>query len=357
MNLVSLLMLPAIISLRNDDVRFVIAGVCLVVLIGAVLFSKRKGGGVRRGVRDRRRGHGRARPPRRRLRRRVAAPTRLRHLTATRLSDATSRSGQVGCGDRSSDEPARRRASFRSAAVADRARCSRGLTIAFRRALSRIVCRRAGVVLDAVVLDHDHRARGTRDRRARRIRRRRRGSTYWCTGAGRPWRTSMSASSRSGTLSGIADATDRAVDRSAEASAARAALGRRVVQRRPEFVDVSTSSRRSAVSMLASSMTGLSLRARSNSVRAADVHGMPSTSSRSSSSITRLSCTTSPSWRVRAPPCAGDLDRRRFGPMASPRASRPSDVRPTPSRRRPARSEHVTAATFCGAPPIRYTPS
>ena len=45
MNLVSLLILPAIISLRNDDVRFVIAGVCLVVLIGAVLFSKRKSGG------------------------------------------------------------------------------------------------------------------------------------------------------------------------------------------------------------------------------------------------------------------------------------------------------------------------
>ena len=44
MNLVSLLVLPAIISLRDDDVRFVIAGVCLVVLIGAVLFSKRKGG-------------------------------------------------------------------------------------------------------------------------------------------------------------------------------------------------------------------------------------------------------------------------------------------------------------------------
>jgi K(+)-stimulated pyrophosphate-energized sodium pump len=45
MNLVSLLMLPAIISLRNDDIRFVIAGVALVVLIGAVLFSKRKSGG------------------------------------------------------------------------------------------------------------------------------------------------------------------------------------------------------------------------------------------------------------------------------------------------------------------------
>ena len=45
MNLVSLLVLPAIISLRHDDVRFVIAGVCLVILIGAVLFSKRKSGG------------------------------------------------------------------------------------------------------------------------------------------------------------------------------------------------------------------------------------------------------------------------------------------------------------------------
>jgi K(+)-stimulated pyrophosphate-energized sodium pump len=44
MNLVSLLMLPAIISLRNDDIRFVIAGVALVVLIGAVLFSKRRTG-------------------------------------------------------------------------------------------------------------------------------------------------------------------------------------------------------------------------------------------------------------------------------------------------------------------------
>ena len=45
MNLVALLMLPAIISLKDDDIRFVIAGVALVVLIGAVLFSKRKSGG------------------------------------------------------------------------------------------------------------------------------------------------------------------------------------------------------------------------------------------------------------------------------------------------------------------------
>ena len=44
MNLVALLMLPAMISMRNDDWRFAIAGVSLIVLIGAVLFSKRKSG-------------------------------------------------------------------------------------------------------------------------------------------------------------------------------------------------------------------------------------------------------------------------------------------------------------------------
>ena len=43
MNLVSLLILPAVISLRdNDGARFAIAGVALVVLIGAIAFSKRK---------------------------------------------------------------------------------------------------------------------------------------------------------------------------------------------------------------------------------------------------------------------------------------------------------------------------
>jgi K(+)-stimulated pyrophosphate-energized sodium pump len=45
MNLVALLMLPAMISLRDDDWRFAIAGAALVVLIGAVMFSKRKSGG------------------------------------------------------------------------------------------------------------------------------------------------------------------------------------------------------------------------------------------------------------------------------------------------------------------------
>ena len=43
MNLVALLTLPAIISLRdNDGARFTIAGVGVVILIGAVAFSKRK---------------------------------------------------------------------------------------------------------------------------------------------------------------------------------------------------------------------------------------------------------------------------------------------------------------------------
>ncbi len=44
MNLVSLLILPAIIKLRDNDARFTIAGVALVVLIGAVAFSKRTTG-------------------------------------------------------------------------------------------------------------------------------------------------------------------------------------------------------------------------------------------------------------------------------------------------------------------------
>jgi subtilisin family serine protease len=43
MNLVSLLVLPAVISLRdNDGARFAIAGAALVVLIGALAFSSRK---------------------------------------------------------------------------------------------------------------------------------------------------------------------------------------------------------------------------------------------------------------------------------------------------------------------------
>ena len=42
MNLVSLLVLPAISSLRDNDVRYAIAGGALIVLIGAIAFSKRK---------------------------------------------------------------------------------------------------------------------------------------------------------------------------------------------------------------------------------------------------------------------------------------------------------------------------
>ena len=44
MNLVSLLILPAVISLRdNMGARYSIAGAALVVLLGAILFSKRSG--------------------------------------------------------------------------------------------------------------------------------------------------------------------------------------------------------------------------------------------------------------------------------------------------------------------------
>ncbi|MFN0090196.1 MAG: sodium/proton-translocating pyrophosphatase, partial [Acidimicrobiales bacterium] len=47
MNLVSLLILPAVINLKdNDGARFAISGVSLVVLIGAIAFSKRRSEGV-----------------------------------------------------------------------------------------------------------------------------------------------------------------------------------------------------------------------------------------------------------------------------------------------------------------------
>jgi K(+)-stimulated pyrophosphate-energized sodium pump len=47
MNLISLLTLPAIIKLRdNDGARFTIAGIALVILIGAVAYSKRSSGGL-----------------------------------------------------------------------------------------------------------------------------------------------------------------------------------------------------------------------------------------------------------------------------------------------------------------------
>jgi K(+)-stimulated pyrophosphate-energized sodium pump len=47
MNLVSLLILPAVISLRNNtSARLAVAGVCLVVLVIAIAFSKRKTGSI-----------------------------------------------------------------------------------------------------------------------------------------------------------------------------------------------------------------------------------------------------------------------------------------------------------------------
>ncbi|MBU3701372.1 MAG: sodium-translocating pyrophosphatase, partial [Acidimicrobiia bacterium] len=45
MNLVSLLVLPAIIELRDNNARFVIAGAALIVVLGAITFSKRQSSG------------------------------------------------------------------------------------------------------------------------------------------------------------------------------------------------------------------------------------------------------------------------------------------------------------------------
>jgi K(+)-stimulated pyrophosphate-energized sodium pump len=53
MNLVSLLILPAVINLQdNDGARFTIAAVALVVLLGAILFSKRSGATLSSGTAD-----------------------------------------------------------------------------------------------------------------------------------------------------------------------------------------------------------------------------------------------------------------------------------------------------------------
>jgi K(+)-stimulated pyrophosphate-energized sodium pump len=46
MNLVSLLILPAVINLQDNGVRFVISGVSLVILLGAIAFSKRRAPGM-----------------------------------------------------------------------------------------------------------------------------------------------------------------------------------------------------------------------------------------------------------------------------------------------------------------------
>ena len=46
MNLVSLLVLPAMIELQNNNIRFVVAGAALVVVVGALVVSKRFGSGI-----------------------------------------------------------------------------------------------------------------------------------------------------------------------------------------------------------------------------------------------------------------------------------------------------------------------
>ncbi|MCB0984436.1 MAG: hypothetical protein KDB06_07265, partial [Ilumatobacter sp.] len=51
MNLVSLLILPAIINLQdNDGARLSVAIAALVVLVGSIVFSSRKSGGITAGA-------------------------------------------------------------------------------------------------------------------------------------------------------------------------------------------------------------------------------------------------------------------------------------------------------------------
>ena len=50
MNLVSLLLLPAIISLEDSNWRYLVAGVALLVLLGAIAFSKRSTGSMASGA-------------------------------------------------------------------------------------------------------------------------------------------------------------------------------------------------------------------------------------------------------------------------------------------------------------------
>jgi hypothetical protein len=46
MNLVSLLILPAVISLQHNNIRYVLAGGALVILLIAIMFSKRDTGSL-----------------------------------------------------------------------------------------------------------------------------------------------------------------------------------------------------------------------------------------------------------------------------------------------------------------------
>ena len=175
-------------------------------------------------------------------------------------------------------------------------------------------------------------------------RRRRRGPRTECCGAGSPCRTSMSASSRSGTLSGSAVASIRA-------STAAGTDVRRVVPWSPAERRC-VGARRSDDELATERVVDVGVehdRARAcargrTSVRAADVHGMPSTSSRSSSSMTRLSCTTRPPWRVSSPAVARDLDRRRCCPTAGRQSCAADRCEATAvGAAGPAGGEHVAA--------------
>jgi hypothetical protein len=50
MNLVSLLMLPAVISMRDSNARFIVAGAALLVLGTAIWWSKRVPAGIPEGA-------------------------------------------------------------------------------------------------------------------------------------------------------------------------------------------------------------------------------------------------------------------------------------------------------------------
>ena len=117
---------------------------------------------LRRGVRDRRRGDGETRPPRRQLRRRIAGSARPNFEVASLLRAIHVVATQPRVWSQAaSDRRCRIDPASRCAAVLQVGRCRREHGIA--EVADRIpadavadVRGRAGVVLDAVVLDHDH---------------------------------------------------------------------------------------------------------------------------------------------------------------------------------------------------------
>jgi K(+)-stimulated pyrophosphate-energized sodium pump len=53
MNLISLLILPAVINVQdNEAARYTIAGIALIILIGAIAFSKRKAEAMDAGIEE-----------------------------------------------------------------------------------------------------------------------------------------------------------------------------------------------------------------------------------------------------------------------------------------------------------------